>query len=487
VKKFFSKIASGIKKLFRLITNKWLLKGTTTVIVVALVIAGYIGINWVAEQIKIEDIDFTPEKLYSLSDETKNRIKDLNTEITIQLINMTDYEYVIEYADKYRMASDKIIIEEINDLISRVDLQTKYDIGSTDTLIVVKNGDREKTLTVNDLISYISSYETVNVTEEAITNAIIEVTIEDRPKIYVLSGKTYYQPETSFGIIANKLMDESNEVDLLDITTKGNVPEDCDCLIITTLAQDLSELERDKILEYINNGGKILMLTSQGLLNIDTPNFDQVLAQYGVNIGYGAIFEQDEDKKLYDTPNMIIAETSASFMNDLDKILKIFVVSPGKIEFSDETKLEELCVTYEVLAKTSESSFMRTDFDQSSTSRTDKDSEEGASIIGAYVTKEISEDKDSQLIIYSDETFASTIETTIGFMPKLYNNEDVILNSISHLTEREDTITIRNTYETETYPVTDQEDIIVKTIIFSMPALVIMVGIAVWVYRRRRV
>ena len=102
-----------MKKFFKMITNKWLLKGTTTVILVALVMACYIGINWAVEKINVEDLDFTTKKLYSLSDATKERLKNLDKDITIQLLNMSDYSYVIEYADKYQKASDKVTVEQI--------------------------------------------------------------------------------------------------------------------------------------------------------------------------------------------------------------------------------------------------------------------------------------------------------------------------------------------------------------------------------------
>ena len=55
------------------------------------------------------------------------------------------------------------------------------------------------------------------------------------------------------------------------------------------------------------------------------------------------------------------------------------------------------------------------------------------------------------------------------------------------LIERDETITIRKTVEQETYIVSDQEDVIIKTIIFVVPAIVIVIGIGVWIYRRRRV
>lgn len=492
MKKFWEFIKKIMKKLWETITNKWLLKGTTTLILVALIIAGYIAVNWGVEQIQVEDLDFTTKKLYSLSEQTEERLKNLEDEITIQLINMGDYSYVIEYANKYQRASDKITVEEIDDLSSRLDLQTKYDIESTDNLIVVKNGEKEKTITTSDLYTYdYSTYESIDTTEEAITNAIMEVTIDEKPHIYVLSGKNYAQPESSLSIIANKLIDEANEIDLLDILTEGSVPDDCDCLIITTLKQDLADLERDKILEYINKGGKLLILTSQNILDVDTPNFDKILEQYGITLGYGTIIEQDTSKMLYNTPYMIVTSASASFMSDIDMDLKLFLAYPGRIQFADETKLEELGVTYETIATTSTKSFVRTNFNISSMSRTEQDSEEESSIVGAYATKKISDEKTSQLIIYSDETFASTSPIIIGYQSvyavTLYNNEDIVLNSISHLTERDDTITIRKTGESETYTVTEQEDVIIRTIIFTTPIIIIIIGIGVWIFRRRKV
>ena len=201
------------------------------------------------------------------------------------------------------------------------------EITGTDLLVVVKNGETEKVLTVNDLYTYdYSTYETIDTIEEAVTNAIMEVTIEEKPNIYVLTGKTYYVPEQILSAILYRLESEANELDQLDILSKGNVPEDCDCLVITTLKQDLTEFERDKILEYINKGGKILILSSQNILEVDTPNFDQVLAQYGISLGYGAIFEQDTSKMLSGSPELIITEASASYMSDIDMALKMCLV-----------------------------------------------------------------------------------------------------------------------------------------------------------------
>ena len=481
-----------MKKFLEIIKNKWLIKGTTTLLLVIIIIACYVGLTILADKIEIEDIDLTEKKLYSLSDETKNRIQNLDEDITIQLINVDDYDYIKEYVKKYEMVSDKIKIEEVDDLSSRTDLKTQYELNDTDILIVVKTSEKEKTLTLYDLytVDY-STYQQIDITEEAITNAIVEVTIDEKPQIYIFSGKTYYDPQQILTTITTQLTNEANEIKYLDILSTGSVPEDCDCLIITTLAEDMSEMERDKILEYIQRGGKILFLTSQNILDVDTPNLDAILSQYGISIEYGAIFEQDTTRMLQNAPEFPIVDVDASFMSDIGMNVKMCLVDAGNIEMVDTDKQEELSVGYEILASTGETSFIRTNFDTNSYTRTDADSEEGSFTVGVCATKKISDDISSEMIIYSNELCASDLQVPVSnqyymYAVDLYNNKDIILNSISHLTERTDTITIRKTDETENYTVSEQEDTIIKIIIFTIPTVIIIIGLVVWQVRRRR-
>lgn len=481
-----------MKKFLEIIKNKWLIKGTTTLLLVLIVVTCYIGLNMLVEKINVENLDFTEKKLYSLSDETKTKLKDLDQDVTIQLINATDYSYLKDYAQKYTILNNRIKVEEISDLSSRIDLKTKYNLSDTDMLIVIKEGEKEKTLTSSDLSTFdYSAYKEIDLTEEAITNAIVELSMDKKPVIYVLSSKSYYQSEQALSTVIQKLEDESNEVKYLDILTSGEVPEDCNCLVITTLKEDLNELERDKILEYIKNGGKIMMMTSQNILNIETPNLNTILAEYGISINFGAIFEQDTSKMLQNAPELIIADVYASFMSNIDMSMKMCFVDAGNIEFQDEEKLNELGVSYETLAAAGSTSFVRTNFNIQSYSRTEQDSEEGAFIVGADVTKKITDDISSELIIYSSEVSATDMEVPISnqyymYAVELYNNKDIILNSISHLTERTNTITIRKDDDSETYTVTAQQDSIIKMIIFIVPVVIIILGVIVWIIRKRR-
>lgn len=60
------------------------------------------------------------------------------------------------------------------------------------------------------------------------------------------------------------------------------------------------------------------------------------------------------------------------------------------------------------------------------------------------------------------------------------------MNSVSYVSEKEDAITIRKNVEITNYTATETQDIVVKTIIFGVPVLIVLIGIVVWQLRRRK-
>ena len=65
-------------------------------------------------------------------------------------------------------------------------------------------------------------------------------------------------------------------------------------------------------------------------------------------------------------------------------------------------------------------------------------------------------------------------------------NKDLVLNSIAYLSDREEDITVRKSIGTVTYTATEQEHRIILAIITAVPVLIIIIGIIVWIVRRRK-
>ena len=484
------KIKRFFKKLGEILKRKWLVDGTKTLILVAIIILVYIGVNILLKNVVLPDIDCTQEKLNSLSDESRDKLGNIDKEVTITLINYGDNSSFINFVEKYTLLNDNIKLERIDDLSSRTDLMTKYSLESTDSLVLVNCGDKEKEVTEYDMytIDY-STYQSVDTTEEAITNAILDVTTEEKPKIYFMSNHLAYDVNY-FSTIMQSMEDEANEVDTVDLFANGEIPEDCDCLVISTLGEDITEQERDNLINYIRSGGKLLLMCGPNITGVDLTNFQTVLDEYGVSISNGIVFEGDSANMLSGYPDFIIESTqSTSLTQNLNMSMNLCFADAGKITF-DEEKLEDLGVEYEVLAQTSESAFVRTDITQTSATRTASDGEEEECTVAAIATKTTDNNITSKLIIFSNELFAMDMPVQINgytmYTVSLYNNADMILNATSYLNEREDTITIRKNGDQVSYTVTEQQNNIIMAIIFVIPILIIVVGIIVWQVRRRK-
>ena len=480
-----------MKIIIEIIKKKWLKDSFLTLILVAIVFAAYIGINYGVEKLNPEDLDLTSDKIYSITEATKTKLNDLDKEVIIQLINLSHNTYLIDYCNKYTQLNKNIQIERIDDLAARADLMQKYYLESTDNLIIIKSEDRETTLSQYDLYTYdYTTDEQIDITEEAVTNAIIEVTIEEKPKIYFLTGHNQYDNQY-FMLLKEKLKSEANEVEDINILTAGSIPEDCKCLIITTLKEDITELEKDKIIEYANSGGKILLLADINFLEIEMPNFKAILDLYGFEISNEIIMEEDTKQMLYGLPEFIISPIEAVINKNIKMNMNVCLIDSGRLDFKDEETLSKLGVTYTPIAKTSDTSFLRTNINISSMRKTDQDKDAANSIVGALITRNVDNEKTAEMIVYSNAVFATNQQISIGngygmYANELCNNEDVTINSVSYLTQRTDTITIRKNPDSVSYTVTEAQHTIIMAIIFTVPVLIIIAGIIVGQIRKRK-
>lgn len=471
--------------------GKWLRQTSLTVLLILIIVAICIGINIWVETINLTDFDVTEDKIYSLSDMSKQVAESIDKDVEIILVNMSESQE--DFANKYNSVNERITVDVVNDVTSRPDLTDEYGISADNYVIIVRSGEKYKILSSSDLytIDY-TTYQTKDITEEALTNAIIDVTTDEKPVIYNLTGHNKYSSDYFYYFIQD-LEDEAYEFNDLDLLTAGEIPEDCSVLMITTLAEDITEAERDTILNYIENGGKIILFTDPNSTGKEMPNFQTVLDEYGVSISEGVMLEQDTSRMLYGTPSAILVTVSpyTSVTKETNMNINACFMTSGRIDIEDSEKLEELGVEVETLATTSENSFYRTDYSIEASSKTDEDEDSPQAIVGALLKKSIDEDTTSELIVYSNNIFITNLQIAISqqyysYALDFYNNEDLAMNSMAYLTDRDNMITIRKDVEVSTYAVTEEQNTIILTIIFAIPVMIIIIGIIVWQVRRRK-
>ena len=443
------------------------------------------------ENANLADFDFTQDKIYSLSDTSKQMAKSIDKEIEMILINMPEAQQ--DFAKKYNSENDKIKVEIVGNATDRTDLADKYNLTTESSAIVIKSGDKEKIIYSSELytVDY-TTYETKDITEEVLTNALIDVTTEQKPIIYNLIGHNKYSTDY-FYYIQQDLIDEAYEFKDLNLLTTGNVPEDCSVLMITTLSEDITEAERDAILDYIKTGGKIILFSDPNSTGKSMPNFQKILDEYGVSISEGVMLEQDSDRMLYSTPSAILITVSpyTSVTSGTNMNINACFMTSGRVDVKDSEELEKLGVEMETLATTGPNSFYRTDYSIEEASKTDSDEDAGNATVGALMKKKINDDVTSELIVYANNIFITNLRISISsqyysYALDFYNNEDLAINSIAYLTDRDNMIVIRKDVETSTYTVTEKQNIIILSIIFAIPAIIIIIGIIVWQVRRRK-
>ena len=485
-------------KFVQTVKRKWLIDGSRTLSLVLLILAAFLGINTGMKVWDLTPIDLSQEKLYTLTDESKERVKNIDKDVHLYFVGYTDDNADLTLAKQYKDANERIVAEAV-DSESRPDLVEKYEIQDTGSSgIIVECGDRSKVLTASDLVTYDSTtYETISIAEEKLTSAILSVTTDDIPKVYFLEGYSDFTLDYNMYYLSVYLENEVTEVDTLNILSTGNVPDDCDTLVITSPSQDFSNEAKTAIIDYINRGGNILWLNAAMAVSADLPNVNEVLALYGVNpFDVGAIRETDSSRMVVNSPDLVIPSLGYSKITEDIYSDGIIFRYPTKININEEG-LEDLKVVETDLVTTSESSYFRTDFNNSSATAAEGE-ETGSFVVGAELEKTITEANEetgtsavtSTLIIFGENYFISdypfTQESQYAAIQVSSYNKDLVLNSLAYLSDREEDITARKSTGTVTYTATEQQDTIVRIIIFSVPAVIILAGLIVWQKRRRK-
>ena len=236
-----------------------------------------------------------------------------------------------------------------------------------------------------------------------------------------------------------------------------------------------------------------LLLPSSSVKNVN-----KVLSQYGVK-GFekGIVYETDTDK-IFGQVTCFAPEIAETDVLKGIKNGAAVLLFATKINI-DEEKLESLKVVKNDLMTSSEKSYFTKNLTLEFNSKND---EKGSFIVGAELEKtikeapegsEVQEAVTSELIIYGNDYFISDypIEIASGYQQSVFsllNNADVALNSIAHLTNNDQDITIRKSHTDSQTSFTPSEraKTIIIAIIFAVPVIIIILGIVVWNIRRRR-
>ena len=487
-----------MRKFIEIIKKKWIRDSVLTAALVLILIGIFILVNLLFMNLDIAPFDFTAQKIYTLSDESKEQIANVQQNVTMYFFGYDESSTPVTLAKQYHDVNNKITIQIIN-TSERPDLAAQYNVTTSSQLVAVQATERYKIIDSSEMYTYDSSSgQYVDVTEQKLTNAILDVTIAQKPQIYFLTGHGEYGIDSSsaMGTLATYVENDVNDVNKLDLLT-SDMPETCDVLVIANPTSDFTDLETEKIQNYINAGGKIVWMQDPYMFingwtkSTTYPNITKILSQFGISFSSGVVCEQSADHMVAGTPDLIIPQmTYNGIVQDLYTDGMVALLDAGKINTVSDEELEELGVTASPFLQSTDTSFYRENINSDISQKLDSD-EEGPFVTAEILTKKIDDDTQSTLVAYSNALFATnyTVQISGSYSEPILirQNKDIILNTIAYLSNREDTIRIRKDTGIVTFnAITEQENRVVLWIIFAIPVVIILAGIIVTIVRKRK-
>ena len=332
-----------------LIGTKAFRKGSYSTVIMVVIIAIVIAANVMFSKLPTaaRNIDVSSNNLYSIGDTTHSVLDGLKNDVEIVVIKdkeSTD-KRISTLLAKYADYSDHIKVT-YKDPVLYPSVLTTYDTEENNIVIKCDATDKTTKVAFSDIIVtstsyYGSTYETSFDGEGQLTKAIDYVSNENNKLIYTISG----HGESDLGKNISGLISKSNfNVKSVNLLVDNGIPDDCDMLICNQPTKDLADDELKLLREYMENGGKMTVVLAD--TTTKTPNFDALMADYGISKvnGYIADTERYYGQNVYQIfPNYSSGDITGKF--GPEEYTLLFGSLGLKVEKTDGVTVDEFLTT----------------------------------------------------------------------------------------------------------------------------------------------
>lgn len=468
------KVRKNISASFGTVTFK---HGTYSAAAIVLVIIIAVVINMTAQQLpeNIKELDISSNKVYEISDTSREIIGDLEDDITITVIAEEDSldDMLKTFLEKYVALSDHLSMEIIDPVLHPSALE-EYDTESDTVIVSCESNDLSQTISISDiLVQDMYSYYysgTSSITEfdadGQLTSAISKVTGQEEKKIYCVTGHGESSMSSYMLSLMSKAAVDSEELNLF---MTEEIPEDCEMLIFNGPTSDISDGEKDVVDNYIKSGGNVIILMSE-----ETPasgNLADLTASYAITLedGYVADMERNYLGNYYAIFPDITDTTGLT--GDLDTGM-VMVNNSRALSLGESS--EELDVN--ALMETSDYGYLVSGNSE----------EEGSYVLAAAATYTATEDDETtigNLVVFGSQ---SLIDESITEAFANLDNKSLFMNVMTSVLGDVQNLSIEAKSLEVQYNTVQSGGAISVFLIFVIPAAFLITGFIFW-YRRRKV
>ena len=475
------------QKIKESMNKKYLKNGSYSVVISAVFIVIVVVINMIVGALptKYSEFDLSSQKLYSIGDQTKSFLKDLDKDVTIYQVvqSGSEDETISKLLEKYEEESSHIRVEEKDPVVNpKFTSEYTSDEVSANSLIVVC-GDRSKVVDYSNIYESSVDYNTYQSQttgfdgEGQITSAISYVTSEDMPVLYTLDG--HGEKELSSDI-QEDIQKANIDIKSLNLITEESVPKDAACLLINAPTSDISETEKDAIIEYLENGGKAMIFSDYTTESMD--NFDAVLKNYGVERVDGIVIEGDTQHYAQMPYYLVPTVNSTDAISDFAS-QDYYVLMPYAQGIKQSDDIRDT-VTVNSLLTTSDSAYSKVDVNSGDIEKADGDVD-GPFDLGVSITEKLDDDKETQIVYY---TSSNLMDSQINQMVS-GGNEQMIISSLNWMCSNDETTTISipsKDLQVSYLTLTAYDVSFWKICVMGLiPGVFLVIGFMVWLKRRK--
>ena len=454
--------------------------GAYSLAVSGVVLAIVIVVNILAGALptSMTSFDISATKLYSITSNTKVVVNALEEDVTIYwIVQSGEEDAVIEnLLGKYESLSDHIQVVKKNPDIYPTFAQQYTDETVANNSLVVECGERSRYIGYDDIYLqeadvYSYTYNTSFDGEGAITSAIDYVVNAEQPKIYLLEGHGESELPSTF---SQQLERDNMLLESLSLLTADEVPEDAACLMIYGPATDISDQEAEMITEYVEGGGKLLVMAGPSQES-GLETLYSLISDYGVQVNEGIVVEGDREHYAFQSPLALLPDMGSSEITDAlveENYYPIFTIAQGMTVDESAGQVTQLLTT-------SEAAFSKVAGYEMATYEKEEGDIDGPFALGVSIQC----DGGGEIVWFSSSQY----------LEDMYNayssgaNVNLTMNALSSLVGESEAVAIRSKSLNYNYlTISDSTSSLLKVVMIGVcPLLYLGMGISVVLGRRK--
>ena len=260
---------------YRSIGGRQLRHGSNTAVLVLVVLAILIGVNYLATRHPLKK-DLTKNQRYSLSDQTKKIVQGLKDDVRIVYFQRTvDMEGSagVDRVKDYQSLSPHLKVEFVDPVVKPARAR-ELDVKGPWPQVVIERGDKRERVN--------------NDAEQDLTNAFIKLTREGKKTVCFAQGEDEKDIDDAddggLSGIKTALARDLYDTKKVLLAREGAVPPECSVLVVAGPRQDILPQLVDVIRNWVKAGGKALLLNDPELKE-KRPNYDALIKAFNIQPG----------------------------------------------------------------------------------------------------------------------------------------------------------------------------------------------------------